>query len=102
MFVLRPNGNNSPSTNIEVNWDQYYPVASRISLIDLEVPFPEDEIQGAIFSLGADKSSGVIWFQYEILLAFFGDTLTGFCRHFSSFSMKAILISSDLIEHTLC
>jgi len=51
----------APSHAIEVDWEQYYPVESRTSLIALEEPLAEEEIRRAIFSLGADKAPGLDW-----------------------------------------
>lgn len=45
-------GTTAPSHEIEVDWEQYYPVESQTPLYTLEEPFSEEEIRRAIFSRG--------------------------------------------------
>ena len=44
------------TTNIEVNWNQYYTTVSRPPLDNLEEPFTEEEIWHVIFTLIADEA----------------------------------------------
>jgi len=78
-------GSTIPPPDIDVNWEQIYPVAEQPSTLDMEEPFTEENIWTTVFSLGADKASGLDGFNMQFYQHFwpmlhqdFIDTLQAF------------------------
>ena len=67
-----------PIHDIDVDWEQYYPVGSQIFLTALEEPFTKEEIHRAVLSLGADKAPGTDGFNIK----FYQHLWTILCQNF--------------------
>ena len=93
-FFCNLMGTTAPSHDIDVNWEQYYPVTSRPHLLDLEEPFMEEEIRATMFSLGADKA--------PVQMALILDSISTFGRFFdktSSTSFRLYMMEISILPN---